>query len=169
MDHSARCPGCGLDMPVRPGATTHRYFNASPECWDVFGEVLATEYGDAVRFAATHQLAVDSYAAQHAGGDHPDTSVAIHLVGLHLILEAEVRPTAVPPQLQSLATVTSTWPSLGVPPGPWSITVLDVALAADPIATTRAWAEEIWHAWHDAHDAVRRLAAPLGRPTSTDA
>jgi hypothetical protein len=169
MGPSARCPGCGLDMPARPGATTHRYFNASPECWGVFGEVLAAEFGDAVRFAATHQLAVDSYAAQHGGGDHPDRSVAIHLVGLHLVLEAGVRPTRVPPLLQTLATVTSTWPTLRVPRDPWSLTVLDVALADDPVAATRAWAEEVWQAWHDAHAVVQRLAATLGRRASADA
>jgi hypothetical protein len=68
------------------------------------GEVLASEYSDAMLFASSHQLSVDTYAVQHAGGAHPHKSVAIHPVGLYLVLEAGLRPTDVPCRLQSLAT-----------------------------------------------------------------
>lgn len=159
-----RCPGCGLELPAEPGSESHRYFNASAECWGVFGEVLADDYGDPLRFAAAHQLSVDSYAAQHAGGAHPDKSVAIHLVGLHLVLEAGLRPTAVPPLLQTLATVTERWPALEPPPPRWMLTVEDVALADEPVAVVRAWAGEVWQKWADAHGVIRRLASVVRPP-----
>jgi hypothetical protein len=149
-------------LPAGSRLGTHRYFNASPECWAVFGEVLAAEYSDATLFAAVHQLSVDSYAAQHAGGAHPHKSVAIHLVGLSLVLEAGLRPTDVPTRLQALATATVTWPELAVPSAPWTLTVLDVALADEPAITVRAWAEEVWQAWKNAHEIIRRLAWTAG-------
>jgi hypothetical protein len=36
------CPGCGLVLPARGGAT-HDYLDASPECWALYGELLARE------------------------------------------------------------------------------------------------------------------------------
>jgi hypothetical protein len=157
MDGYQCCPGCALALPANPTTGTHRYFNASPECWAVFNEVLAAEYSDTLRFAATHQLTVDAYAAQHAGGAHPDKSVAIHLAGLGLVLETGLRPTEVPPRLQHLATVTDVWPRLEPPSDPWTLTVLDVALADDPTTTVRAWATEVWGAWHGCYAAIRPL------------
>lgn len=155
------CPGCGLELPAEPGAGSHRYFNASPECWGVFGEVLAEDYGDAMRFAATHQLSVDAYAAQHAGGAHPQRSVTIHLVGLQLVLEAGLRPTAVPPLLQALATATQRWPPLELPSRRWTLTVGEVALAEEPVTVVRAWAEEVWQAFEASHRSIRQLAATV--------
>ena len=99
------CPGCGLELP--PGKRTYgRKFHASAECWSVFEEVLAAEFQNPVLFGQVHQLTVDAYAVQHAGGRHPDKSVCIHLVGLYLALERGVAPVDVPRQLQRLATRT---------------------------------------------------------------
>ena len=52
-------------------------------------------------FGQVHQLTVDAYAVQHAGGAHPDKSVGVHLCGLHLVLVQENAPPSVPPLLQS--------------------------------------------------------------------
>src|SRR5690242_9965062 len=76
------CPGCGLRMPARKTTTTSLgYYNVSDECWDLYTEVLGTEYSNAFLFGQVHQLTVDSYAVQHAGGPHPDKSVGVHLSG----------------------------------------------------------------------------------------
>jgi hypothetical protein len=66
-------------MPRQPGAARHAYYNASPECWTVYSETLGAEYSRPVIFGQVHQLTVDAYAVQHAGGEHPDKSVGIHL------------------------------------------------------------------------------------------
>jgi len=143
-----------------------RKFCASPECWSVFEEVLAVEFQNPVLFGQAHQLTVDTYAVQHAGGRHPDKSVCIHLVGLHLALERGVAPVEVPRQLQRLAKRAS-WPHLEPPVQRASLTVCDVALAASPHAhalRVREWAAQVWRVWSPHHERARHLAEDLVRP-----
>lgn len=85
-------------------------FHCSPECWSVFCEVPEAEFQNAVLFGQVHQLTVDAYAVQHAGGAHPDKSVCVHLVGLHLVHEQRMPSVDVPARLQRLANRTDTWP-----------------------------------------------------------
>jgi hypothetical protein len=158
--HETTCPGCGLGMPH--GRTTYDgYFHASPECWSVFTEVIGAEFGNAPLFGLVHQLTVDSYAVQHAGGPHPDKSVDVHLVGLHLVLARGLRPVDVPPRLQRLASATREWPHFDPPASRGTLTVADVALAGPEAhaSTVCRWAEETWQRWREHHDAVAALAA----------
>ncbi len=97
------CPGCGLKMPRRDTASYDGYYNTTPECWEVYTEVLSAEFSNAVLFGQVHQLTVDAYAVQHAGGPHPDKSVGVHLAGLYLVLVRGIRPMNVPRLLQDLA------------------------------------------------------------------
>src|ERR1041384_6466827 len=71
------CPGCGLEMPARPDAPPDGYYNTTRECWSVFTEVVGAEFANALLFGRAHQLTVDTYAVQHAGGPHPDNSPAL--------------------------------------------------------------------------------------------
>ncbi len=65
-------------MPKSARHTAHGYYNGSPsvgastrKCWRrILQRVL---------FGRVHQLTVDTYAVQHAGGLHPDKSVTVHL------------------------------------------------------------------------------------------
>jgi Family of unknown function (DUF5946) len=90
MSGSTTCPGCGLQLPAS-GVPWDRRRNASPECWQLYGEVqgFALRHLELVR--DFQQLTVDAYAAQHGprdgGGDVPPISVAYALVGLHLALD----------------------------------------------------------------------------------
>ena len=52
------CPGCGLRMPVSDTAAYEGYYNTSPECWDVYTEVLGSDFSNAVLFGQVHQLTV---------------------------------------------------------------------------------------------------------------
>ena len=106
------CPGCRLRMPIRASASYDGYYNTSAECWLVFTEVIGAEFGNALLFGNAHQLTVDAYAVQHAGASHPDKSIAIHLCGLLLVLERNVRPPEVAPMLQRLAEVVEHWPTI---------------------------------------------------------
>lgn len=151
------CPGCGLQMPLSHSAVYDGYFNTSPECWSVFTEVLASEFGNAVLFGRVHQLTVDTYAVQHAGGLHPDKSVAVHLSGLHLALERGVPPVQVAPLLQRIAAGVNVWPHLEPPQNSGPITIFDVALASsmeDHMAAVRKWARQVWSAWSAAHEQI---------------
>ena len=153
------CPGCGLAMPSNPEVPYDGYFNCSRECWSVFTEVLEKEYSNAVLFGQVHQMTVDAYAVQHAGGPHPDKSVDVHLVGLHKVLNEGVRPPYVPPELQRFASRTKTWPHFDPPPANRSMTIFDVATAGDHAAAVRQWAQQVWSAWSPHHAAIARLAA----------
>lgn len=147
-------------MPRRGGLTTHGYYNASPECWAVYTEVLAAEYANAVLFGQVHQLTVDAYAVQHAGGVHPDKSVAVHLAGLSLVLEDGKRPTEVPPVLQRLATNVREWPHFEPPAVAWTVTVFDVAMAGTPAEhaeAVRQWSAAVWAAWAFARESIGRM------------
>lgn len=154
------CPGCGLEMPLGD-RTYDGYYHASPECWSLYGEVLAAEFENAVLFGQVHQLTVDTYAVAHAGGSHPDKSVCIHLVGLHLMLERNVAPVDVPPYLQRLAGVVRSWPHFSPPTSRGPLTVFDVAVADsshEHAARVRQWAAQLWYDWGPHHEAATELA-----------
>jgi uncharacterized protein DUF5946 len=155
------CPGCGLRMPARKRSTTSRgYYNVSDECWDLYTEVLGTEYSNAVLFGQVHQLTVDAYAVQHAGGSHPDKSVAIHLFGLYLAMEKGIRSPYIPPLLQRLATVIEVWPHYEPPKPTQSLTVFDVAFCdstEDHIRIVKEWSRAVWESWSEYHPEITRL------------
>jgi len=165
------CPGCGLEMPLS-GRSYNRKFNASAECWSLFEEVLAAEFQNPVLFGWVHQLTVDTYAVQHAGGQHPDKSVCIHLTGLYLMLERGVPPVRVPALHKRLASRKS-WPQLDPPKQHATMTVYDVAVADSPqthARRVRKWAEAVWRVWSPYHRLARELAGDLvGRAHSPKA
>ncbi len=155
------CDGCGLKMPKRHTASYDGYYNTSPECWEVYTEVLSCEYGNAFLFGRVHQLTVDTYAVQHAGGKHPDKSTTVHLVGLHLQLDFGLQPTTVPPMLQRLAGRIDTWPHFEHPEEQAPFTVCDVALAGSVeqhIRLVRNWAGSVWKLWKAHHNEIRTMA-----------
>jgi hypothetical protein len=164
-----RCPGCSLEMPEGRG-TLESYYNTSPECWSVYTEVLGAEFQNAPLFGQVHSLTVDAYAAQHAGGRHPDKSVCIHLIGLHLVLDRGVAPTGVARHHQRLATAVKAWPHFPPPENRGTLTVYDVATAAsseEHARLVRLWAAQVWQAWRDHHPAISALASQhLDLPTS---
>lgn len=157
------CPGCGLKMPLRTTTTTSRgYYNVSDECWDLYTEVLGNEYSNAVLFGQVHQLTVDAYAVQHAGGPHPDKSVAIHLFGLHLALQKDIRPPYIPPLLQRLATAIQVWPHYEPPSKTATLTVFDVAFCdstEEHIKVVKEWARTVWESWSEHHAEIATLVS----------
>jgi len=157
------CPGCGLRMPARTTTTTSRgYYNVSDECWELYTEVLGSEYSNAVLFGQVHQLTVDSYAVQHAGGPHPDKSLDVHLFGLYLALEKGIRSPYIPPLLQRLATVMEVWPHYEPPTKRVALTVFDVAFCdstEDHIRVVKDWSRAVWESWSEYHTEVARLVS----------
>jgi hypothetical protein len=153
------CPGCGLSMPAR-NTTARSYYNTSAECWDLYTEVLATEYSNAFLFGQVHQLTVDAYAVQHAGTPHPDKSLGVHLFGLHLSLVKGIRSPYVPPLLQHLVAAIDVWPHFEPPTPHRSLTVFDVAMCdsdEDHMRVVREWARGVWESWAQHHAEVARL------------
>jgi len=161
LDRTA-CPGCGLTI-ASAALDYDRKFNASAACWSVFEDVIALEFQNATLFRGAHQITVDAYAVQHAGGRHPDKSVDVHLVGLYWTMEMGVAPTEVPRKLQAMVSGNKIWPHFEVPAAGAKLTVQDVKLASGSmeahIARVREWGAAVWKSWGVHHDAVRRLAA----------
>lgn len=159
------CPGCGVMLPAI-GGSTHRYIGASPGCWSAFGEISEKEYGD-FRYARVHGLTVDTYCAQHPGEPSPQAvrSVAVHLVGLCLQMERDLRPDelyAVHKRISSLAKKREKsihW--LNPPTSLGETTILYVLDAGGPdehAGRVREWARSVWEAWSPHHETVRRWA-----------
>ncbi|MDX1500753.1 MAG: DUF5946 family protein [Thermoanaerobaculia bacterium] len=148
------CPGCGLGRPKSDTAVYDGYFHTSPECWSVFETVIGREFQNGVLFGAVHQLTVDAYAVQHAGGPHPDKSVGVHLSGLHLALVQGIAPVKVAPLIQRIASRKPRWPHFEPPEDRGRLTVLVVAQTADPARhaeRAKAWAAAVWAAWAPVH------------------
>ncbi len=147
-------------MPVSDTAAYHGYYNTSPECWSVYTEVLGSEFSNEVLFGQVHQLTVDTYAVQHPGGQHPDKSIAIHLSGLHLVLDRGIPPTSVPQLIKRLSDTVQEWPYFPPPADLGDLTVFDVALSdsvEEHINTVRSWAGIVWKAWSHSHAKVADL------------
>jgi hypothetical protein len=167
------CPGCGLQLPAS-GLPWDPRRNASPECWQLYGEVqgFALHHLELVR--DFHQLTVDAYAAQHAprevGGDVPPIWVAYALVGLHLALDRGVSGIEVRAAHQRMGKPEPSWPRLPTPERTGAMTVFDVAAAGAMVGSVaghakavRAWAAAVWQAWAAQHATVAALADRLLR------
>jgi hypothetical protein len=144
-------------MPESTKVTYDGYYNCSPECWAIYSEVLRSYGGDATASAAVRQRLVDSYAVQHAGGSHPEKSVAVHLVGLHAALDRGMPAPDVPPFLQRLAASVKEWPRFRTPTFPAPVTIFDVAMAEseeDYVVRVTTWSEAVWNSWVEYHGAV---------------
>jgi hypothetical protein len=172
MSGSTTCPGCGLQLPAIDLPWDRRR-NASPECWQLYGEVQGFELRHLELVRDLHQLTVDAYAAQHAPrevGDVPPISVAYALVGLHLALDRGVSGLEVRAAHQRMGKPDPSWPRLPTPDRTGAISVFDVAAAGAMVGSVaghakavRAWAAAVWQAWAAQHATVAMLADRLLR------
>lgn len=158
-----RCYGCGGLVPDVTWPV-HRYIGSSPGCWAIYTEVvgggllgpIAPPYG---------ALLVDAYAAQHPGlpGPQSTPSVWIHLIALHLVLEAGWRADQAV-RIRRIATDSfAGWGWLEPPDMTGGVTVADLDDASDGPADdlVRRWVDGVWAAWAVHHDAVRTRAGRL--------
>jgi hypothetical protein len=152
------CIGCGVVLPA-VGGPTDRYITSSPECWATYGRVLAREYSDPRLMRGVHRLSVDTYASQHPI-DHPNRSLATHLVGVYLAVDRGVEPAVVLRAITSLVESDLVFPDLDPPADLGSLTVLNVERARDSKGhadAVVAWGRSVWEAWAHAHDTIREL------------
>ena len=153
------CPGCGAVLPG-PGTSSGPRSSASDACRAVYGEVAGYELGHVAELGRWHQLLVDTYGAQHPSDTGPAIGTAFGLIGLQLALEENRSGVEVRDAHQLLATRFRDWPRFAAPVDRGRLTVVDLALAADPeayVETLHRWASEVWSAWAGQHGAVRLL------------
>lgn len=165
------CPGCGVRLPVTRWGLD-RPVNASAECWHLNGEVVGFEMAHPQLVLGCHQLTVDAYGAQHAGGDTDRIRVAYSLVGLHLAVDRGVPGLEVRAVHQRMGRPDASWPDFPPRADPGPVTILDVAEAGvragsvdGHAAAITDWAAAVWQAWADQHAAVAALTdRALARP-----
>ncbi|NLR81385.1 DUF5946 family protein [Chitinophaga eiseniae] len=153
------CPGCLLQLADAQLAPSDRY-NASGECEDLFNELsirtFAMKHPD-----FRHQLAVDAYGAQHAGGVSKPMTTAYALIGLYLALEHGFTGRQV--QHVHSIIVKQTWEQLTPPATPAGITVQDALKAPggdELYAAMQKWARAVWDSWAPYHNWVKEKATP---------
>jgi Family of unknown function (DUF5946) len=173
MSGSTSCPGCGLQLPAS-GLPWDGRRQASPECWQLYGEVQGFALHHRALVRDLQQLTVDAYAAQHAppqvDPDVPPISVAYALVGLHLALDRGRSGIQVRAAHQQMGRPDPSWPRLPTPARPGAMTVLEVAAAGAMVGSVaghatavRAWAGAVWQAWAAQHARVAALTDRLLR------
>jgi hypothetical protein len=157
---TTRCPGCGLELTTDDVPPTDRY-NASPECWQLFGELTAyTMSKNDPAFIQQH--CVDAYGAQHSGGETKSITTAFSLVGLYLFLEHGYTGREVQQAHTTLGEQDRSWPELSPPDSPGEITVQKVLDANPEDERTRMierWAESVWQTWEASHQWVREVCS----------
>jgi len=125
----------------------------------VYGEVLAREYGE-YGFPPVHTLTVDAYAAQHPGKPSPEViqSVAVHLVGLYVILERGFELHKASRVTSEAAAYRTRYGWLEPPDLTACLTIQDAA-AADSLARHEdrvwEWARSVWDAWTPHHATIK--------------
>lgn len=156
------CPGCGLSLPASESLADPRV-NASPECWQLYGELTAytVTRGD---LAFTHQHLVDAYAAQHAGGPSKPIGVAFGLIGLYLACEKGYTGRQVQHMHMLLANRSKHWPTFTPPERTGGLTVQDVLRTRpgdERDAMLMRWAASVWDMWSAEHERIKALIASV--------
>ena len=146
------CPGCGLTVPESAGpAQAPAEQASSAACCALYGELLSRSYTD-VRYRAVHQLVVDAYAAQHAGGTgrREVQAVALCLMTLCLFVEDGVDPGKGPALHKRMVAHRPNFTWLTPPLQQDVMTVADVLTAESPEQHYRLvheWGSQVWQAW----------------------
>lgn len=153
------CPGCSLRTPDSdgPAPSEHR---ASPGCYALYGQVLARDYADPDYYRLAHQIIVDAYAAQHAGGTsrREIQTVALCLMTLCLVVEDHVPPAEGPALHKRMIGRRPDFTWLEPPPLHGLMTVADILPARDAeehADLALRWGTQVWRAWAPHHATVR--------------
>ena len=161
------CPGCGVRLPIDADAVPDARFNASAECLRLYGELnvytlTRGDWADGGTFI--HQLAVDAYAAQHAGDNSRPIGPAFALIGLYLTCERGYTGRQVQHMHTLLARRSKSWPCFTPPASRGAVTITDVLRAPEGEArdaALRQWGSAAWEAWQPEQERVKSLFASV--------
>lgn len=152
------CPGCGLTSLETTGPAPEEQL-ASAACWALYGQALARSYTDP-GYRAVHQMIVDAYAAQHAGGTsrRQVQTVALCLMTLCLFIEHGTEPVQGPALHKQMVARRPDFTWLAPPDQHGLMTVADVLTAHDAEEhgrLVREWGHQVWQAWALHHATIR--------------
>lgn len=161
MQELIKCYGCGAWVKDIKGVP-HKYIGAAAGCWEIYGEILAKEYGEYCYPDPTHRLTADTYAVQHPGQPSRQAiqSVNVHLVRLYLVLEKGLSMKQATIAMTRVLRHAGKFAWLEPPQPNGRITVLDVIKAQNSeehMKVVETWAKDVWKAWAIHHEKIRRL------------
>ena len=159
------CPSCGMSALRQTDLPVESSFPASPECWLEFGRLTAYNLQHA-SYDFRHQVAVDSYAAQHPGPPAKRVTLWFALAGLHLALDEGWTGRQVQVAHQQLSRLDKAGPDLDRLVGQSAMTVGDVMAARSGEERNTAlmdWARVVWRAWSPCHAVIAASLPPLSR------
>jgi len=147
-----KCYGCGALVDNITGQP-HKYIGASQGCWNLYGQVLAKEYGEYNYPELTHRLTVDTYAIQHPGQSSRQSiqSVNIHLISLYYVLTENLSGKEVTKKIENILSKKPKFEWIEPPVPNGQKTVLDVLIATtqeEHEKQVREWAESVWSCWY---------------------
>lgn len=131
------CAGCELELPAADVVPVPAGYDASSQCWQLYGEVVAYGYDHPKHLGRWHQTCVDAYRGQHVGPEAPQIAVAFALNGLYLVLERGFTGYEARKAHGYLASTVESWPRFTPPRSAGETTVLDIALASTPVEHAR--------------------------------
>ncbi|MCL5738315.1 MAG: DUF5946 family protein [Bacteroidetes bacterium] len=163
MAELIKCYGCGALVKDIPGEP-HKYIGASAGCWEIYGEILAKEYGEYGYPETVHRLTVDTYAIQHSGKPSRQSiqSVNTHLISLYLVLEKGLEDVEATQAIGKVLEHVSEFVWLEPPVPNGQMTVLDVVKAVDfseHQKLVEKWARDVWNAWSVYHYIVQSFVS----------
>jgi hypothetical protein len=159
-----KCNSCGA-VTLRGSGLVHEYMTSSSGCWEQFGLVLAREYSDPA-FMKIHRVTVDTYAAQHGGGDpRAIQSVNVHLVALYLIHEINMSLDLIPGVMEKVIIKYKTTFKQLEPPT-YEITanaaeILKAKSAEEHSKYVMNWSKSVWRSWSGQHKWIRELVESI--------
>jgi hypothetical protein len=132
-------------------------YYASSACRQLYDELTAftLSLGDAYFI---HQLAIDTYRAQHAGAGIKPIGLTFALVTLYLVYEHNYtgKQAQRAHTLLAEAEKAKQWPQFRLPEAKASLTVIDVLKAPEQERSDmlRQWGKAVWRIWGSEHTRV---------------
>lgn len=165
------CPGCGL-ATSRGGGPVPEEHVASAGCFALYGHLLARGYADPEYYRVAHQVVVDAYATQHAGGTsrRQVQTVGLCLMTLRLFLDNGVHPAEGPALHKRMVARRPDFTRLAPPDTRGLMTVADVLTARSASEHARhalEWGAQVWRAWAPHHATIATWNAHALASTGT--
>jgi Family of unknown function (DUF5946) len=157
-----KCYGCGALVDNIVGQP-HKYIGATQGCWNLYGQILAKEYGEYNYPELTHRLTVDTYAIQHPGqpGRQSIQSVNVHLLSLYFVFVKNLSGKEATQKMGEILAKEPKFDWLEPPIPNGQITVIDILTATNQEEhekKVREWAENVWDCWYSKHgQAIEKL------------
>jgi hypothetical protein len=133
-------------------------FNASRACRELYYEL--TVYTLSLQEKEfIHQIAVDSYAAQHFGSGMKPITINFALVGLYLVFEKGYTGRQAQLAHIELGKKRREWPRFNAPAEKAPLTMLEVLQSGEPHfkEMIQKWGKAVWDTWKPEHQKVAAL------------